>query len=56
MSRPTPPASPRSAPPARVAGPGRPKDLGKRAAVLEAAKRMFTAHCFDGVSMDQIAA
>ena len=56
MSRPTPPASNRSAPPTRVAGPGRPKDLGKRAAVLEAAKRMFTAHGFDGVSMDQIAA
>ena len=56
MSRPTPPASNRPAPPARVAGPGRPKDLGKRAAVLEAAKRMFTAHGFDGVSMDQIAA
>ena len=56
MSRPTPPASNRPVPPTRVAGPGRPKDLGKRAAVLEAAKRMFTAHGFDGVSMDQIAA
>ena len=55
MSRPTPPASNRPVPPTRVAGPGRPKDLGKRAAVLEAAKRMFTAHGFDGVSMDQIA-
>ena len=55
MSRPTPPASNRPAPSARTAGPGRPKDLGKRAAVLEAAKRMFTAHGFDGVSMDQIA-
>lgn len=38
------------------AGPGRPKDLGKRAAILEAAKRMFTQHGFDGASMDQIAA
>lgn len=56
MSRPTPPASNRPAQPTRVAGPGRPKDLGKRAAVLEAAKRMFTFHGFDGVSMDQIAA
>lgn len=36
--------------------PGRPKDLGKGAAILQAAKRMFTAHGFDGVSMDQIAA
>jgi len=36
--------------------PGRPKDLGKGAAILEAAKRMFTVHGFDGVSMDQIAA
>lgn len=38
------------------ASPGRPKDLGKRAAILEAAKHMFTAHGFEGVSMDQIAA
>lgn len=45
-----------SADPARTAGPGRPKDLGKRAAILEAAKRMFTTHGFAGVSMDQIAA
>jgi TetR/AcrR family transcriptional repressor of mexJK operon len=47
----------RAIPPAqRPAGPGRPKDLGKRAAILEAAKRMFVRHGFDGVSMDQIAA
>jgi TetR/AcrR family transcriptional repressor of mexJK operon len=39
----------------RSAGPGRPKDLGKRAAILDAAKRLFTTHGFDGVSMDQIA-
>lgn len=38
------------------AGPGRPKDLGKRAAILDAAKAMFTQHGFDGASMDQIAA
>lgn len=47
-------------PPARIpagpASPGRPKDLAKRAAILEAAQRMFTAHGYDGVSMDQIAA
>lgn len=42
--------------PARAANPGRPKDLGKRAAILEAAKQMFVAHGFDRVSMDQIAA
>ncbi|MBA3487740.1 MAG: TetR/AcrR family transcriptional regulator [Lysobacter sp.] len=36
-------------------GPGRPKDLGKRAAILDAAKAMFTRHGFDGTSMDQIA-
>ncbi|MBP6751162.1 MAG: TetR/AcrR family transcriptional regulator [Xanthomonadaceae bacterium] len=37
-------------------GPGRPKDLGKRSAILEAAKHLFPTHGFDGVSMDQIAA
>lgn len=42
--------------PARPAGPGRPKDLGKRAAILDVAKRLFSQHGFDGVSMDQIAA
>lgn len=48
---------PSSTPPdaGRNAGPGRPKDLGKRAAILDAAKRLFTTHGFDGVSMDQIA-
>lgn len=45
-----------SDPPTRVVGPGRPKDLAKRAAILEAAKHMFTTHGFDGASMDQIAA
>ncbi|HEY0505506.1 MAG TPA: TetR/AcrR family transcriptional regulator [Lysobacter sp.] len=48
-------ASPPNAAPAKSAGPGRPKDMGKRAAILEAAKRMFTQHGFDGASMDQIA-
>jgi TetR/AcrR family transcriptional regulator, mexJK operon transcriptional repressor len=37
-------------------GPGRPKDLNKRAAILDVAKRLFLAAGFDGVSMDQIAA
>ncbi|NLG59609.1 MAG: TetR/AcrR family transcriptional regulator [Gammaproteobacteria bacterium] len=37
-------------------GPGRPKDLAKRAAILEAAERMFLRHGYEGVSMDQIAA
>jgi TetR/AcrR family transcriptional repressor of mexJK operon len=37
-------------------GPGRPKDLEKREAILEAAKRLFPEHGFDGVSMDAIAA
>ncbi len=37
-------------------GPGRPKDLGKRAAILAAAKRLFVAQGFEGVSMDAIAA
>lgn len=40
----------------RAPGPGRPKDLGKRAAILEAAKRLFPRDGFAGVSMDQIAA
>lgn len=42
--------------PARPAGPGRPKDLGKRAAILAVAKRLFSQNGFDGASMDQIAA
>src|SRR5690606_41925100 len=37
-------------------GPGRPKDLAKRAAILDAAARMFTRFGFEGASMDQIAA
>ena len=43
-------------PATKSAGPGRPKDLAKRAAILDAAKRMFVLQGFDGVSMDQIAA
>lgn len=37
-------------------GPGRPKDLAKRAAILEAAKALFGREGFVGVSMDRIAA
>ena len=47
------PASPETP---RPAGPGRPKDLGKRAAILDAAKRLFVVQGYTGVSMDQIAA
>lgn len=43
-------------PAARGAGPGRPKDLGKRAAILEAAKELFIEQGFNGISMDGIAA
>jgi TetR/AcrR family transcriptional repressor of mexJK operon len=43
-------------PRARPGAPGRPKDLGKRAAILDAAKRLFVELGYDGVSMDQIAA
>lgn len=48
------PSTPRE--PAKPAGPGRPKDMAKRAAILDAAKQMFTTHGFEGASMDQIAA
>jgi TetR/AcrR family transcriptional repressor of mexJK operon len=41
---------------AKSNAPGRPKDLGKRAAILESAKRLFVEQGYDGVSMDQIAA
>ncbi len=55
MASPAPPASRRPA--AKPApGPGRPKDLGKRAAILDAAKRLFAREGFGGTSMDQIAA
>lgn len=42
--------------PVKTAAPGRPKDLEKGAAILDAAKRLFTTQGFDGTSMDQIAA
>ena len=40
----------------RKAGPGRPKDMEKRAAILEAAKSLFVKQGFEGTSMDAIAA
>ncbi len=49
-------AQPQATTIAKSAGPGRPKDPGKRAAILAAAKRMFVSHGFERVSMDQIAA
>lgn len=42
--------------PVRAASPGRPKDLGKAQAILDAAKQLFLEHGFERVSMDQIAA
>ena len=41
---------------AKPNAPGRPKDPGKRAAILDAAKRLFVSLGFERVSMDQIAA
>jgi TetR/AcrR family transcriptional repressor of mexJK operon len=41
---------------AKSCGPGRPKDLEKRAAILAAAKRLFPLSGFEGTSMDAIAA
>jgi len=42
--------------PRKSPGPGRPKDLEKRGAILDAAKRLFPQRGFEGVSMDAIAA
>src|SRR3990167_308172 len=39
-----------------TSGPGRPKDLAKRQAILEAAKTLFLSNGYDGSSMDAIAA
>ena len=41
--------------PAKPPALGRPKDLEKRAAILEAAKALFPVRGYDGVSMDAIA-
>ncbi|BAN50296.1 TetR/AcrR family transcriptional regulator [Metapseudomonas resinovorans] len=38
-----------------TSGPGRPKDLAKRKAILEAAKNLFLSKGYDGCSMDAIA-
>lgn len=40
----------------KTQGPGRPKDMEKRAAILAAAKRLFTRQSFRGTSMDAVAA
>ncbi|WP_242109845.1 TetR/AcrR family transcriptional regulator [Luteimonas aquatica] len=53
-ARPT--RQPASAGASKPASPGRPKDLAKGAAILEAAKRMFLLHGYERMSMDQIAA
>lgn len=42
--------------PVRSQGPGRPKDMEKRAAILAAAKALFIRNAFAGTSMDAIAA
>ena len=39
----------------RQSGPGRPKDLAKRQAILEAAQRLFLSKGYEGCSMDAIA-
>lgn len=49
------PAVPDKNPRAKAAAPGRPKDPTKRAAIMEAAKRLFVEQGYEGVSMDQIA-
>jgi TetR/AcrR family transcriptional regulator, mexJK operon transcriptional repressor len=40
----------------KAQGPGRPKDMEKRAAILAAAKALFIRNAFAGTSMDAIAA
>lgn len=50
------PQAPSKASAKPAASPGRPKDMAKRAAILDAAERMFLQHGYEGVSMDQIAA
>lgn len=41
--------------PMKAQGPGRPKDMEKRAAILEAAKGLFIRNAFAGTSMDAVA-
>lgn len=45
-----------SSTPSRAQGPGRPKDMEKRAAILASAKALFISNAFAGTSMDAIAA
>lgn len=45
-----------SVPQAKPQGPGRPKDMEKRAAILDAAKALFIRNAFAGTSMDAVAA
>jgi AcrR family transcriptional regulator len=42
--------------PIKSQGPGRPKDMEKRAAILDAAKALFIRNAFAGTSMDAVAA
>lgn len=49
------PRPPRASSPAAPRGAGRPKDLAKREAILEASRALFVRLGFDAVSMDQIA-
>jgi TetR/AcrR family transcriptional repressor of mexJK operon len=58
MSRrpvPASPVAPAAPAPRPTAAPGRPKDLEKGSAILEAARQLFTGQGFDATSMDQIA-
>lgn len=45
-----------ASPKMKTQGPGRPKDMEKRAAILDAAKALFTQGGFVGTSMDAVAA
>lgn len=50
------PSSPAATPTRHGGGPGRPKDLGKRSAILASAKTLFLEAGYTGTSMDAIAA
>lgn len=50
-----PSAKPVAKPVASGPGPGRPKDMEKQAAILDAAKKLFPLRGFEGVSMEVIA-